>query len=93
MALSWSLFEGVNKSGLFMSYRLDITNKHGLLGSRVAQQSKVLYLTTNPGSIPGCITTGPDWESYMAVHYWPSVVRVRVGPGEGRHCEQEFVLN
>ena len=37
---------------------------------------------TDPGSIPGCITNGHDWESHRAVHNWPSVVRVRVWPGQ-----------
>ena len=31
------------------------------------------------GSIPGCITTGRDWESHRAAHNWPSVVRVWPG--------------
>ena len=35
----------------------------------------------DPGSIPGCITTGWDWESRSAAHNWPSVVRVRVWSG------------
>jgi hypothetical protein len=40
-----------------------------VLVSRVAQWSKALHLsargvTTDPGSIPGCITTGCDWESH-----------------------------
>ncbi|CAB1347832.1 unnamed protein product, partial [Coregonus sp. 'balchen'] len=29
-----------------------------------------------PGLIPGCITTGRDWESHRAAHNFPSVVRV-----------------
>ena len=42
-------------------------------GSRVAQRSKALHLsargvTTDPGSIPGCITTGREWESHRAAH-------------------------
>ena len=45
---------------------------HILGGSRVVQRSQALYLstrgvTTDPGSIPGCITTGHDWESYRAL--------------------------
>ena len=31
--------------------------------------------------VPGCITTGRDWESHRAAHNWPSVVQVRVWPG------------
>ena len=55
-------------------------------GALVAQWSKVLHLSargvaTDPGSIPGCITTGRDWESHRAVHNWPSVAQVRVWPG------------
>ena len=30
----------------------------------------------HPGSQPGCITSGCDWESHRAVHNWPSVIRV-----------------
>ena len=55
-------------------------------GSRVAQWSKALHLsargvTTDPGLIPGCITTGCDWESHRVQHNWPSVIQVRVWPG------------
>ena len=51
------------------------------LGYRVAQWSKALYLSargipTVPGSNPGCITFGCDWESHRAAHIWPSAVRV-----------------
>ena len=53
-------------------------------GAAVVQWSKALHLsargiTTDPGLIPGCITTGFDWESHRAAHNWPSVVRVWVG--------------
>ena len=41
-------------------------------------------VTTDPGSIPGCIITGCDQESHRAAHNWPSVVRVRGGFGRGR---------
>ena len=41
-------------------------------------------VTTDPGSIPGCITTGRDRESHRAAHIWPSVVRVRGGFGRCR---------
>ena len=46
---------------------------------RVAQWSKALHLsvrgvTTDPGTIPGCITTGR--ESHRAEQNWLSVVRV-----------------
>jgi hypothetical protein len=33
-------------------------------------------VTIGPGSNPGCITSGSDWESYRAAHIWPSVVRI-----------------
>jgi hypothetical protein len=62
------------------------------LGSRVAQQSKALHLsarlvTTVPGSNPGCITSGRDWESYR-------VDTIGAGwSGSGHHCKKEFVLN
>ena len=58
--------------------------------SRVVQWSKALHLsargiTTDPGSIPGCITTGRDWshrvQSHRVAHNWPSVVRFKVWPG------------
>ena len=54
--------------------------------TRVTQQSKALNLsarrvTTDPGSIPGCITTGRVWESHREAHNWTSVVRVRVWLG------------
>ena len=39
-------------------------------------------VTTVPGLIPGCITSGRDWETHEAAHNWPSVIRVRVWPGE-----------
>jgi hypothetical protein len=53
-------------------------------GSRVAQRSKTLHLhargiTTDPGLIQGCITTGHDRESNRAAHNWPSVIRVWPG--------------
>jgi hypothetical protein len=35
--------------------------------------------TADPGLIPGCITTGCDWESHRAAHNWPSGVRVSLG--------------
>jgi hypothetical protein len=49
-------------------------------GSRVAQRSKALHLsgtgvTPIPGSNPGRITSGRDWESHRAAHNWPSIVR------------------
>ncbi|KAM9484600.1 uncharacterized protein ACWYII_005258 isoform 1-T1 [Salvelinus alpinus] len=45
-------------------------------------RSKALHLsargvTTDPGSIPGCITTGRDWESQRAARNCPSVVQIR----------------
>uniref|UniRef100_A0A8C8F416 Peptidyl-prolyl cis-trans isomerase n=1 Tax=Oncorhynchus tshawytscha TaxID=74940 RepID=A0A8C8F416_ONCTS len=50
------------------------------IGSQVAQRSKALHfsargVTTVPGSKPGCITTGHDWESHMAAYNWTSVNR------------------
>ena len=61
-----------------------------VIGSRVAQLSKALYLiargvTTVPGLNPGCITSGRDWESHKAVYNRSSVVLV--WPGVGRHCK------
>jgi hypothetical protein len=63
----------------------------GCVGSLMTapEWSKALHLsargiTTDPGSIPGCITTGPDQESQMVVHNWPRVVGVRGGFGRGR---------
>jgi hypothetical protein len=60
---------------------------YDIWGSRVVQRSKALHLSargvTDPGSIPGCITTGCDLESHRAAHSWPSVVRVRGGFGLG----------
>ena len=52
-----------------------------MVGSRVAQQSKALHLsatgvTAAPGSNPGCVTSGRDWESHRVRHNWLSVVRV-----------------
>ena len=53
--------------------------------SRVARWwSKALHLsargiTTDPGSIPGCITTGRDRESHRVAHNWPSGVQVWPG--------------
>ena len=42
----------------------------------------VLEVTTYPNLIPGCITTGHDWDSHRAViPNWPSVVHVRVWLG------------
>jgi hypothetical protein len=58
-------------------------------GSRVVQQSNALHLsargvTTDPGSIPGCVTTGHDQETHRAAHNWPSIVRVMGGFDRGR---------
>ena len=48
----------------------------------MTQLSKALHrsarsVTTDPGLIPGCITTGRDRESHRASHNWSSVVQVR----------------
>ena len=56
-----------------------------VVDTQVAQRSKALHIsarvvTTDRGSIPGCITTGYDWESRRAAHNWPSIVRVRGWP-------------
>ncbi|XP_055737530.1 palmitoyltransferase ZDHHC20-B isoform X2 [Salvelinus fontinalis] len=64
-------------------------------GSQVAQRSKALHLnasgvTTDPGSIPGCITTGRDWKSHRAAHNWPSVVRVWLGGIQGSSVQDRF---
>jgi hypothetical protein len=55
------------------------------IGSRVALRSKALQLsasgvTTDPGSIPGCITTGRDWESHRTAQRRPGLAG-----GVGRH--------
>ena len=55
-------------------------------GSQVVQWSKALHLsargvTTDPGLIPGWITTGRDWGAHLAAHNCPSGVRVRVWLG------------
>ena len=38
-------------------------------------------VTTDPGSFPDCITTGCDWESFMAAQNCPSLFRIRVWLG------------
>ena len=40
-------------------------------------------VTTDPGSFPGCATTGRGRESHRMVHNLPSVVRVRGGVCQG----------
>ena len=52
----------------------------GVKGSKALRRS-ARGVTTDPGSIPGCITTGHDREPHRAAHNWPSVVLVRVWPG------------
>ena len=52
----------------------------------MVQRSKALHrsdrgVTTDPGSISGCITTGRDRESHRAAHNLPSIIRVRGGYG------------
>ena len=49
----------------------------------VVWQSKALHLssrgiTTDAGSIPGCIRTGCDWESHRVAHNWHSVGQERL---------------
>lgn len=34
-------------------------------------------VTTDPGSIPACVTTGRDREYHRTVYNWPGVIRVR----------------
>ena len=29
-------------------------------------------ITTDMGSIPGCVTAGRDWETHEAAHIWPT---------------------
>ena len=76
--------------GLRVSVCLNLVKRTvNLWASRVSQQSKALHcsawgVTTDPGLIPGCMTTGRDWESHRAVHNWPSVVQVRGGCGAQR---------
>ncbi|XP_045545851.1 ARF GTPase-activating protein GIT2 isoform X9 [Salmo salar] len=53
---------------------------YNMFGSQVTQRSKALHLsarrvTTVPGSNPGCITSGRDWESHTVAHNLPSVSR------------------
>ena len=66
-------------------------NQNNDRGSGVAQRSKALHrsargVTTDPGLIPSCITTGCDLKSHRAVHNWPRV-------GVGRRCKYKLVLN
>ena len=51
----------------------------------MALRSKALHVsargvTTDPGSIPGCIITGHDWESHRAADNWPNVAQFKVWP-------------
>ena len=45
------------------------------------QEISARGVTTVLCLIPGCITSGCDWESHRAAHKWPSVARV------GHHCK------
>jgi hypothetical protein len=47
------------------------------LGSRVAQHLSARGVTTDPDSIPGCITTGRDRESHKVADNWASVFWVK----------------
>ena len=52
--------------------------------SRVAQRSKALHcsarnITTDLGSIPGCVTASRDRETHEAAHNCPSITWVRGG--------------
>ena len=54
--------------------------------SRVVQWSKALHysascVTTDPGSVPGCVAASRYRETHEAAHVWPSVFRVRGGFG------------
>ena len=39
-------------------------------------------VTIAPGSIPGCVTAGHDWETHEAASNCPSVVQVMGGAGQ-----------
>jgi hypothetical protein len=44
-----------------------------------AQNHSAWGTNTAPGSIPGCVLAGRDWETHEAAYNWPSVVWVRGG--------------
>jgi hypothetical protein len=89
--LCYTLFHSISEfcqciNCLLFEMLLSMLSKdtHLINGSGVVQRSKALHLrargiTTDPGLIPGCITTGCDWESHRLAHNWPSVVRVWPG--------------
>ena len=41
----------------------------------------IVGITTDLGSIPGCVTAGCDRETHEAAHNWPSVAQVKGGFG------------
>ena len=53
--------------------------------SRVAQWSKALRSTScatrDPGSSPGSVAAGRDWETHGAAYNWPSIIRFSGGFG------------
>jgi hypothetical protein len=60
-------------------------NAQGIMGYRVVQRSKALYLSARGVSIvpsivpslnPGCVTSGRDWEFHNVAHNWPNGVWV-----------------
>ena len=68
---------------------------HTLMRSRVAQRARARHLcargvTTVPGSIPGCITSGHDLESHKG---GAQLAQRRLGwSGVGRHCDKNGLL-
>ena len=76
---------GVCVSCLSLAAFTQVPN-YDVFDSRVAQRSKAPHLsargiTKDPGSIPGCITTGCNWESNRVAQNLPSFVWVRFWPG------------
>ena len=62
------------------------------MASRVVQRFTALHrsargITTDPGLVPGCITTGRDRESNRAAHNWLASSLLGEGlVGVGSHC-------
>ena len=66
--------------------------------SQVVQRSKTLHhsargVTTDPGSIPGCITTGCIWESHRVVHNWPNIIQGRPLLGVEQNSMQSWLCS